>query len=131
MIIIMVGPLDTTTTTTTTTTRPRKPQTPRTGRKEPVNKNPVKEEEKHDHHHHGHDDHHHGGSSRYHAFHSFHYDPGDGRRNRNGKKRTGRSIDFDEEQIRKAKNTTGSARLARHIRVISPTTHFIVFTMTP
>ena len=68
---------------------------------------------------HGHGHH---GDPRYHAFHSFHYDPGDGRRNRGGKKRIGkRSIDFEEAAgPEKSKNTTGSARLVRHIRVISP-----------
>ena len=59
---------------------------------------------------------------RNHPFHSFHYDKGDGRRGRNGvKKRVGRSIDFDEvvHSLSTRRNTTGRARLARHITVIS------------
>jgi len=97
---------------TTTTPKP-KPQTPRAGRQNV---------DQHNHHHGHHDDHHHGGSSRYHAFHSFHYDPGDGRRNKRGKKRVGRSIDFVNNVHTEAaqKNTTGKAKLAKHIRVISP-----------
>ena len=126
------------TTTTSTTTTPAR-TTPRRGRKQENNR---QQEEKHhgDHggHHGDHGGHHgehgghhaehghghgHHGDPRYHAFHSFHYDPGDGRRNRNGKKRVGkRSIDFVEErgEAEKGKNKTGSARLMRHIRVVSP-----------
>jgi len=108
------------TTTTTTTKVPR--TTPRRGRQEEEKHHAEHHGEHHGDHggHHGHHGHH--GDPRYHAFHSFHYDPGDGRRNRAGKKRIGkRSIDFEESGgAEKTKNTTGSARLARHIRVISP-----------
>ena len=86
----------------TTTKVPRTtPQTPRAGRQN------VQE-------HHGHheDHHHHHGDIRNHPFHSFHYDPGDGRRGRG--KRLGRSISFEAEPI------SGRARLARHIKVVSP-----------
>ena len=113
-----VAPTTSTTTTTTTTTTTRRPRTTRRGRQreepepqpEPID----------DGHHGGHHGHH--GDPRYHAFHSFHYDPGDGRRNRNGKKRLGkRSIDFEEEEDNTSpRNKSGSARLVRHIRVISP-----------
>ena len=101
---------------TTSTRRPQ--QTTRSGR----------QEEEHEHHHADHGGHHaehghhghHGGDPRFHAFHSFHYDPGDGRRNRNGKKRLGkRSIDFESDPPRPS-NSSGSARLVRHIRVVSP-----------
>ena len=105
---------------TTPSTTTRRPVTTRRGRQK---------EEQHDHHHaehgadhgghHGHHGHH-GGDPRFHAFHSFHYDPGDGRRNRNGKKRVGkRSIDF-EQDFSQRRNSSGSARLVRHIRVVSP-----------
>ena len=108
------------TTTTTTTKVPR--TTPRKGRQEEEKHHAEHHGEHHGEHggHHGHHGHH--GDPRYHAFHSFHYDPGDGRRNRGGKKRIGkRSIDFEEAGgAERSKNTTGSARLVRHIRVISP-----------
>ena len=101
------------------------------------------------------------GDPRYHAFHSYHYSAGDGRRQRGAaaavRSRLGRSIDFEEDTSpeqdrasqlvssfrqrrrnasrsgrshvvagREASSTpasgksSGSARLARHIRVISP-----------
>ena len=114
---VPLAPATTTTSTSTTTRSP--PQTTRRGRQEDEEHHEHAAEHNGDHHHGSHGHHGHHGDPRYHAFHSFHYDPGDGRRNRNGKKRLGkRSIDFEKDF--QEKNSSGSARLVRHIRVISP-----------
>ena len=108
-----------TTTTAATTTTPRRPQTTRRGRQEEQHhQHGAEHGHDHGHAHHGHHGHH--GDPRFHAFHSFHYDPGDGRRGR-GRGRGKRSIDWDQHHTsgRRA-NSSGSARLVRHIRVVSP-----------
>ena len=116
------APAPVSSTTKKTTAKPKKAtKKPRQGRNQ-------KEDQDHHHHHH-HDDHHgHGGGDlRFHPFHSFHYDPGDGRRGRG--RRLGRrsiatsSIDFEDQTTGGSINSVsnGRARLARHIQVIDST----------
>ena len=110
----------TTTTIRTTTLKQTKPTTCKPRQK--TTTLPRQGRNSNEHHHH-HDDHGHGGGDlRFHPFHSFHYDPGDGRRGRG--KRLGRrsiatsSIDFEELSV-----ASGRTRLARHIQVVDSTNH--------
>ena len=121
-------PVLTTTTTTVTTRRPPKPTTPRPRRSSTMSPRGGRNQ-KHDHGTGGHHDHHHGVDPRHHPFHSFHYDPGDGRRGR-GRTRIGRSTDDQSSRKQKrsikfqydspvtvqnsSKTVQRNARLAKH-----------------